>query len=143
MALLATPSTPRRFQMPEERAPFPSRNFQHGSSAEAACAELRRVATALHVTLPPGHLCEDLHAAVERAAQRSADSMTALRVAVEQFTVALRDDGLKAEGVLISLKSVINNRAFPVIRPYAGDRDDDDLRQQISTWSIEEFYREL
>ena len=128
--------------MPEERAPFSSRNFHHDSNAEAACAELRRVATALHVTLPPGHLCEDLHAAVERAAQRSADSMTALRVAVEQFTVALRDDGLNAESVLISLKSVINNRSFPV-RPYTGDRGDDDLRQQISTWSIKEFYREL
>ena len=128
--------------MPEERAPFQSRNFEPDSNAETACAELRRVSLALHVTLPPGHLCEDLHAAVERAAQRSADSMNALQAAVEQFTIALRDDGLKAEDVLISLKSVINSRTFSVTRVYAGDYGED-LRQQISTWSIKEFYREL
>ena len=128
--------------MPEERAPFPSRNFHPGSNAETACAELRRVSLALHVTLPPGHLCEDLHTAVERAAQRSVDSMNELRVAVEKFTIALRADGLKAEAVLISLKSVINSRTFSVTRAYAGEHDDD-LRQQISTWSIKEFYREL
>ena len=128
--------------MPEERAPYQSTNFQSDSNAETACAELRRVSLALHVTLPPGHLCEDLQSAVERAAQRSVDSMIALRIAVEHYTAALRNDGLKAEDVLISLKSVINSRTFSVTRVYAGEYDDD-LRQQISTWSIKEFYREL
>jgi hypothetical protein len=40
-----------------------------------------------------------------------ADSMETLRVAVCGFTAALRDAGTTPEGVLISLKTLINNRS--------------------------------
>lgn len=93
------------------------------------------------VALPPDDLCDDLYSAVVRTAERSADSMSALRLAVENFTAVLRDDGATAEAVLISLKNVINSRAFPHARPFAIESRDEDLRHQISTWSIKEFYR--
>lgn len=111
------------------------------SRAETACAELRRVASSLHVAVPPS-LCEDLHAAVERAAERSTESMNDLRRAVTQFTVALKLDGATPEAVLIALKSVINSRTFPSPRDYIPQSSSDDLRQQISAWSIQEFFRE-
>ena len=130
--------------MAEERALFPpKRSSPPAASTAEACSELRRVAFALHVTLPPDRFCEDLHTAVERAAERSAASLHALRLAVEEYTAALRDEGIKAEAVLISLKSVINSKTFRAVRPYAGESRDEDLRQLISTWSIKEFYKEL
>lgn len=80
--------------------------------------------------------------AVERAAERSTESMNHLRHAVAQFTVALRVGGATPEAVLIALKSVINSRTFPSSRNYTPDTSDADLRQQISAWSIQEFFRE-
>lgn len=90
----------------------------------------------------PRELCEELHTAVERAALRSAGSISALRFAVSRFTIALRNDGAKPEAVLIALKSVINSRTFPVLKDPMLDWRPDELRQQISTWSIEEFFSE-
>jgi hypothetical protein len=114
----------------------------YNSRAETACAELRRVASELHVPVPPTPVCEELYAAVERAAERSAESMNDLRHAVAQFTVALKLEGATPEAVLIALKSVINTRTFPLPRQYTADTTDADLRQQISSWSIQEFFRE-
>ena len=90
--------------------------------------------------VPPEELCEELHAAVTRAAARSADSMQALQLAVRRFTVALQSDGATPEAVLISLKAVINSRTFEVAPMYAGDLTADELRHLISTWSIKEFF---
>jgi len=109
------------------------------SRAESACAELRRVASSLHLPAP---LCEELHSAVERAAERSTESMNDLRQAVAQFTAALRLEGATPEAVLIALKSVVNSRTFPSARHYSPETNDDDLRQLISAWSIQEFFRE-
>jgi len=109
------------------------------SHSETDNAELRRAAENLRLPVP---LCEELHAAVERAAERSTESMNDLRHAVAQFTVALRVAGATPEAVLIALKSVINSRDFPRARLYTPDITDNDLRQQISAWSIQEFFRE-
>ena len=68
--------------------------------------------------------------------------MNDLRHAVAHFTVALRVGGATPEAVLIALKSVINSRTFPGPRSYTPEPSDADLRQQISAWSIEEFFRE-
>ena len=107
-----------------------------------ASANLRRTAEALHLHVPPAPICEDLFNAVERAADRSTESMSQLRDAVAHFTAALRDEGAKPEAVLIALKSVINSRAFPSTMYYTSDISVELLRQQISSWSIEEFFRE-
>lgn len=67
--------------------------------------------------------------------------MNSLHFAVRRFTVALKQDGAGPEAILISLKSVINSRTFPVASN-SQDWSSEDLRQQISTWCIEEFFSE-
>lgn len=117
-------------------SPGYSGSFSH---PETHTAELGRAAVNLQ---PPVPLCEELHAAVERAAERSAESMNDLRQAVAHFTLALRVDGATPEAVLIALKSVINSRTFPSARSDTSETSDADLRQRISAWSIQEFFRE-
>ena len=128
--------------MAEEMTSFQqSENYASSvSRADVACAELRHSALTLHSPVLPESLCEDLHTAVQLAAERSTASMSALRRAVARFTVSLRNDGATPEAVLIALKSVINSRTFPVAHDYAVPYTGDDLRQKISTWSIQEFF---
>jgi|1185.fasta_scaffold15889_1 hypothetical protein len=90
--------------------------------------------------IAPDELCDELYIAVENAAVRSAGSINALRRAVKHFTVALRDDGAKPEAVLIAIKSVINSHAFQVVEYPRQDWTPDELQQQISTWSIQDFF---
>lgn len=72
-----------------------------------------------------------LRIAIEEAAARSAESMLALRVAVEGFTADLRDSGMTPEAVLIALKKIVRGRTdVPGIL----------MRDQISTWCINEFF---
>ena len=143
MALLATPFLITVTPMPEE-ASFTQGNHVPtavGVLADEACEEIRRAAHAADRVAPPAGLCEDLHRAVERAAVRSADSMAALRLTVARFTIALRNDGASPEAILIALKSVINSRTFPVT-PQGRDGHGEELRQLISTWSIQEYFEE-
>lgn len=130
-----------RLQMADNTSSLHSSPSYSGSVSqpETDSAELRRAAANLQL---PATLCEELHAAVERAAERSTESMNDLRQAVGHFTVALRVAGATPEAVLIALKSVINSRDFPRARLYTPDTTDNDLRQQISAWSIQEFFRE-
>ena len=105
--------------------------------------ELPRLPLLLHVPVPPAEQCEKLRLAVEQAAERSAESMNALRAAVREFTLVLRDEGTTPEHVLIALKNVIYNRSFPAIAVHptewaSGSR----LHERISTWCIEEFFSE-
>lgn len=72
----------------------------------------------------------------------NADSMEALRLTVCEFTTALREEGTTPEGVLISLKTLISDRAFPVVPDYSSTWTGYQLRELISTWSIKEFFRE-
>lgn len=142
LALLATPSPTGQSQMAEEMRSFQqNENYAASASrADVACRDLRRTALELHLPALPEVLCEDLHTAVQLAAERSTASMSALRRAVARFTISLRDDGATPEAVLIALKSVINSRTFPVSHDQALPYSGDDLRQRISTWSIQEFF---
>lgn len=90
--------------------------------------------------LPPEPLCDELNLAVERAAARSEVSMNALHAAVRRFTAALKDEGASPEAILVSIKSVINSRTFPVLHSAEKEWTVDKLRQQISTWSIQEYF---
>lgn len=127
--------------MPKQATTFPE---QHPSDAarraKTACDDLRHLADGSGRAVAPESLCEELHIAVEQAALRSAGSINALRLAVKRFTVALRDDGAKPEAVLIAIKDVINSRTFPVKAEERQDWHPDEMRQQISKWSIEEFF---
>ena len=109
---------------------------------EAAFADLHHATLALKLTIPEAELCEHLRRAVDEAAARDADSMKSLRLAVRGFTVSLREMGTSPEHVLIALKTVINNRALIPIAPHASDWNGDDLREKISTWCIQGFFRE-
>ncbi|MFL5638228.1 MAG: hypothetical protein ACJ78M_02555 [Gemmatimonadaceae bacterium] len=76
-------------------------------------------------------LSDALRIALEEAAMRSAESMLALRIAVELFTADLRDAGMTPEGVLVALKKIVRSRT---------DSTCILMRDQISTWCIEEFF---
>lgn len=95
----------------------------------------------LHLPLPQAELCHRLRTAVEKAAMTNAESMEALRLSVCEFTTALREEGTTPEGVLISLKTFINERAFPVIPQHSSDWTGYQLREMMSTWSIKEFFK--
>ncbi|HVS59339.1 MAG TPA: hypothetical protein VHE82_01460 [Gemmatimonadaceae bacterium] len=134
-----------------ERETFSERYIPGGTSretasaiapnAEAVFAELHHATLALQLAIPEAELCERVRRAVEDAAARDAGSMKELRLAVRSFTVALRDIGTTPERVLIALKTVINNRTLVAIAPHASDWNGDELREKISTWCIEEFFR--
>lgn len=144
MALLATPVFHGTVRMPE-KATFASTSQQPSISVRAAtaCDEVRRAAIAFKLPVPPTRECEELCVEVERAATASARSMNALRTAVERFTTALRHEGATPEEVLIVLKRVVNSRTFPSSAgSYNGEFGGEHIRQQISTWSIEEFFKE-
>ena len=127
--------------MPEKAVPSEGRlPFDISARSRETCAELRRAAIAMNHPLPPEPFCEQLHEAMERAANRSAESMNLLRDTVGRFTIALRDEGASPEAILIALKSVINSRTFPSVVSPSRDGTGDQLRQQISTWCIEEFF---
>ena len=87
----------------------------------------------------PAELCEDIHVAFARVATDSPGSIAALQRAVRRFTVALQNDGATPEAVLIALKAVINSGTFHVTTS-PSDLSEEDLRQLISSWSIEEFF---
>ena len=119
-------------------------SMQHAGfkSTPDVCEDLNRVAIARHLAPPPEELCERLLLAVQRAASNNSKSMDALRATVEEFTVALKNDGATAEAVLITLKAVINSRTFPLVDTREPDNTGDRLREKISTWAIQEFFRE-
>jgi hypothetical protein len=85
--------------------------------------------------------CELLRRALVQAATRSAGSIKELRVALDQFTLTLRSSGTTPEAVLIKLKKVIEERSVPglTIRPI--DQLSPIIREQMSTWCIQEYYR--
>lgn len=91
---------------------------------------------------PQAVLCDQLRAAVDKAATRDAAAMNALHDAVARFTSALRDVGSSPEAVLVSLKTVVNNRSLTDSSPHASDWSGNRLREQISSWCIQEFFRQ-
>ena len=92
--------------------------------------------------LPEPEVCNRLVAALEQAALDSSHSMEALRLAVCDFTAALRQQGTTPEAVLISLKSVVNQRVPRVVpEPFYHDRPNPAIHEKMTTWSIQEFFR--
>jgi len=91
---------------------------------------------------PPDDLSDELQFAVEKAAMQSADSMNALHLAVARFTASMRDQGAKPEEVLIAVKSLINSRALMYVEDARHNWRQEELRQRISTWLIQEFFDE-
>ena len=116
--------------------------FEISPRAKRACAELRQAAIAQNHPMPPEPLCEELLDTVTRAAAQSAESMKNLRAAVARFTLALKDDGVSPEAILVALKSIINSQAFPMVVSPSREGSTDHLRELISTWCIEDMFRE-
>ncbi len=68
--------------------------------------------------------------------------MAALERAVRDFTAAIRDEGTSPEYVLIRLKGLIHSQTFPPLGSHASDWNGEALRQNISTWCIQEYFKE-
>ncbi|HVF38409.1 MAG TPA: hypothetical protein VM939_00825 [Gemmatimonadaceae bacterium] len=82
-----------------------------------------------------------LHAAIERTASKSSESMEALRLAVCAFTLAMREQGQTPEAVLIHLKEAIQAETLgPFWR--LTDEKGPILRETITTWCIKDYFRE-
>lgn len=107
--------------------------------AESEFADIRHATLGFPLAIPQGEICDRVRRAVEDAATRDAYSMNELRLAVSSFTVALRDTGTTPEHVLIALKTVVNNRTL--VAAHSSDWNGDELREKISTWCIQEFFR--
>jgi hypothetical protein len=140
LALLATPGPGTRDRCMAERMPSLHKS-EMGLRAEAARAERDRSTLASHLSIRPADLSQSLLVAVERAASKDADSMVALRLVVRSFTDTLKDAGTTPERVLIILKALIHKRSPLVSTPHASDWTGQ-LREKISTWCIEDYFRE-
>ena len=109
--------------------------------AENSAAGLASDADALlKESISQAELSNRLLAAVERAAEKSSASMEALRLAVCAFTVALRDEGITPEAVLVSLKAAIHSQTFISLRRQS-TWNGPHLQETISTWCIQDYFR--
>lgn len=95
----------------------------------------------LRQSISQAELASRLRAALEHAAEKSSDSMEALRLAVCAFTVALRDGGITPEAVLISLKAAIHSETFGRINQ-ASTWNGPRLQETVTTWCIQDYYSE-
>lgn len=109
--------------------------------AENAATGLASDADALQrESISQAELSNRLRVAIERAAEKSSESMEALRLAVCAFTVALRDEGITPEAVLISLKTAIHSETFVRLR-HSSTLNGPRLQETISTWCIQDYFR--
>ena len=110
--------------------------------AENSASGLEAEADAiLRQSISQAELASRLRAALERAAEKSSESLEALRLAVCAFTVALRDEGITPEAVLISLKAAIHSETFGRINS-ASTWNGPRLQETVTTWCIQDYYRE-
>lgn len=107
-------------------------NSASGLASDAAALQRQSISQA--------ELSNRLRSAVERAAEKSSASMEALRLAVCAFTVALRDEGVTPEAVLISLKAAIHSETF-VRLPNSSTWNGPRLQETIATWCIKDYFR--
>lgn len=116
------------------------------ASAATTCAELgselEESSIALDQAIARAELTGRLCVAIEEAASRDAVAMDALRIAICEFTLALRDEGTTPEGVLITLKSVIDRKSLPNFVPHDSQRQHDKLRESMSTWCIQAYFQQ-
>lgn len=107
-----------------------------------ASAELEESTRALQQAISRVELTQRLHKAMEEAASRDAISMEALRVAVCEFTLALRKEGTTPEATLISLKDAVNRKSLPQFSTHAADKNNNHLHENISTWCIKAYFQQ-
>lgn len=110
-----------------------------GLAEDARSTEGESSSFALERAISQAELSERLRSALVRAAARNADSMEALRVAVCAFTVALRDEGVTPEAVLISLKSAIQKETLIPLwetSSWSGPN----LHETITSWCIRDYF---
>jgi len=116
-------------------------NSAMGIGDEHDTAEHASSALALQQAISQAELSARLRTAVERAASKSAESMETLRLAVCAFTIALRDEGITPEAVLIRLKAAIETETLTplwITSTWSGKH----LHDTITTWCIEDYFRE-
>ena len=116
------------------------------ASAVATCgdvgSELEESSIALEQAIARSDLAARLLSAIEDAASKDAIAMNALRIAVCEFTHALRDEGTTPEGVLITLKSVINRKSLPNFVPHDSTKSRNSLHESMSTWCIQAYFKQ-
>ena len=116
------------------------------ASAVATCgdasADLEESSIALEQAIARSDLAVRLLSAIEDAASKDAIAMNALRIAVCEFTLALRDEGTTPEGALITLKSVINRKSLPNFVPHDSGTSHNKLRENMSTWCIQAYFKQ-
>ena len=113
------------------------------ASATAVCAEAGEFDTgvaSVRRAISEADASRRLRLAVEIAASRDAIAMDALRIAVCEFTLVLRQEGSTPEAVLIRLKKLIDHETLPLISPHPSDHGGHRLRERISTWSIKAYF---
>ncbi|HMA21354.1 MAG TPA: hypothetical protein VKO87_11175, partial [Gemmatimonadaceae bacterium] len=108
------------------------------ASAAATCgdpgSELEESSIVLDQAIARSDLADRLRSAIEDAASRDAIALNALRIAICEFTLALRDEGTTPEGVLITLKSVIDRKSLPSFVFHGSERSSQStLRENMST----------
>ena len=116
-----------------------SENAASGLGADAESTESESSEVALEQAFSQADLSNRLRIALGQAATRNAESMEALRVAVCAFTVALRDEGVRPEAVLISLKAAIYRETLiPVWETSSWSGPS--LQETITTWCIRDYF---
>jgi hypothetical protein len=139
-------SIPSREPPSEEESALEMMRRIADASAAATCgdpgSELEESSMALDQAIARSELADRLLLAIEEAASRDAIAVDALRIAVCEFTLALRDEGTTPEGVLITLKSIINRRTLPNFVPHDIEKNHEKLRQNMSTWCIQAYFKQ-
>ena len=110
--------------------------------AEAELAELDESTLVVSYAISLAQRSERLHKALELSASSNAQAMESLRIAVCEFTVALRGEGASPEVTLLSLKSLISQKSLPHLSLSRLDLDAQQLRGDISKWCIESYFKE-
>jgi hypothetical protein len=110
--------------------------------AEAESAELDESTLVVSHAISLAQRSERLHKALELSASSNARAMESLRIAVCEFTVALRGEGASPEAILIAVKSLIGQKSLPHLSYSRLDLDAQRLRGDISKWCIESYFKE-
>jgi hypothetical protein len=112
-------------------------------SATAVCPEdldAEPTIAAVRHAISQADASKRLRLAVEIAASRDAIAMDSLRIAVCEFTFALRSEGSTPEAVLVRLKHLMDHETLPLIAKHPTDRAGNKLRATISTWCIKAYF---
>lgn len=110
-----------------------------GLAEDAESNEGESSSFALQRAIAQAELSERLRLALSLAATKNANSMEALRLAVCSFTVALRDEGVTPEAVLISLKAAIQKETLIPLWE-ASSWSGPTLHETITTWCIKDYF---